>query len=50
MDKKYSFFLKYNALKDKEFSSFDCHPNAEAFFDKNKNSYILDQDVIIDLT
>lgn len=49
MDKNYSFFIKYNILKEKEFSSFDCTPKAEPFFDNNKNGYILDQDVIIDL-
>jgi hypothetical protein len=33
----------------KEFSSFDCSKSAQAFFDKNFEGFILDEDSIIDI-
>ena len=40
--------IKYNLIKDKEFSAFDCSKNALNFFDHNNEGYILDEDSIID--
>lgn len=41
--------MKYNINKDKEFSSFDCSPDAMTFFDTKCEGYILDTDSIIDI-
>ncbi|CDW78432.1 wd-40 repeat protein [Stylonychia lemnae] len=49
VDNSYSFITKYNILKDKEFSSFDCSKQAQIFFDTKCEGYILDDDSIIDI-
>lgn len=44
-----SIFIKYNLLKEKEFSSYDCSSDAVCFFNDNKQSFILDGNSILDL-
>lgn len=40
--------MRYNLYNEKEFSSFDCSPKAQPFFDDHGNSFILESDSIID--
>ncbi|CDW77734.1 wd-40 repeat protein [Stylonychia lemnae] len=49
VDNSYSFITKYNILKNKEFTSFDCSKQAQIFFDTKCEGYILDDDSIIDI-
>jgi hypothetical protein len=46
----YAFIIKYNYIKEKEFSSFDCDKEAMIFFDRDQNEFIFDTDTIIDMT
>ena len=42
MDNRYSFFVKYNVFKQKEFVGFDTHITSQVFYDKEFNEFILD--------
>jgi len=49
VENSYSFNIKYNILKNKEFTSFDCSKQAQIFFDTKCEGYLIDEDSIIDI-
>lgn len=49
VESSYSFIIKYNILKEKEFSSFDCSLDAQIFFDTKCEGYVFNSDSIIDI-
>jgi len=46
---KSAVVMKYNLLREKEFSTYDASLDARFFFDEKRNFYLLDKEYIHDL-